>query len=357
MRRMVFLFAALAFSLSLVLGCEKDKVTGPGSSGSDLPIPDQIALSRDIPALLANGVSTTQIYATVVDAQRRVLAGAAVYFVADRGLVEPFGTTDNSGVASTTYTSAASAVDVTARITAQAFKDTLGSPLPGALVLLSKEPLSQDLLDKTVEARRSAVGDGVAMAAADVVEDHVDVKLLGITLTVTATPSAIPADGISTSKVHARLVETTSNVPLDGESVRFGATAGAITGRVTTDATGTATATLTSTATGTAGITVYYGNLLTTTTSVSFSALNLTALRRSGEHRRRRQDHDHDHRAAGQRAPQPHCRGPGSIHDESRFDHRLRRSRMQAGRRRPRCARRAAPERQRFRRPTRARLP
>ncbi len=276
MRRMVFLFAALAFSLSLVLGCEKDKVTGPGSGSSDLPIPDQIALSRDIPALLANGVSTTQIFATVVDAQRRVLEGAAVYFVADRGLVEPFATTDRTGVASTTYTSAASAVDVTARITAQAFKDTLGSPLPGALVLLSKEPLSQDLLDKAVDARRSIVRDGVTLAAADVVEDHVDVELLGITLTVTATPSAIPADGISTSRVRARLVETTSNVPLDGESVRFGSTAGAITGRVTTDATGTATATLTATATGTAGITVYYGNLLTTTTSVSFSALNLT---------------------------------------------------------------------------------
>ncbi len=126
MRRMVFLFAALAFSLSLVLGCEKDKVTGPGSGSSDLPIPDQIALSRDIPALLADGVSATTIFATVVDAQRRVLEGAAVYFVADRGLVEPFATTDRSGVAGTTYTSAASAVDVTARITAQAYRDTLG---------------------------------------------------------------------------------------------------------------------------------------------------------------------------------------------------------------------------------------
>jgi adhesin/invasin len=273
---MVFLFAVLALSLSLFPGCEKDKVTGPGGGSSDLPIPDQIALSRDVPALLANGVSTTTIFATVVDAQRRVLEGAAVYFVADRGLVEPFATTDQTGVASTAYTSAASAVDVTARITAQAFKDTLGSPLPGALVLLSKEPLSQDLLDKTVEARRGAVRDGVAMGAADVVEDHVDVELLGITLTVTATPSAIPADGISASQVRARLVETTSKVPLNGESIRFGATGGAITGRVATDATGTATATLTSTATGAAGITVYYGDLLTATTNVSFSALNLT---------------------------------------------------------------------------------
>ncbi len=108
------------------------------------------------------------------------------------------------------------------------------------------------------------------------VQDHVDVKLLGITLTVTATPTAIPADGVSTSKVRARLVETTSKVPLDGEDVRFGSTAGAITGRVATDATGTATATLTATATGNAGITVYYGNILTSTTSVSFSALTLT---------------------------------------------------------------------------------
>ncbi len=281
MRRYLFLALTLLVAFALVPGCEKDTTTSPrvpeGDTGPGVPA--LLDLAQNVPPILADGESQADVYATVVDGQSRPLENVGVRFTTTRGTVETFAATDADGRAHTTLTSAASATDLTATVTATATSDTSGTTAApsGAVMLLSHEPLGRDLVEEAVRRQREGAAEGILDAAAGDVSAQVPVKMLGITLTVSANPGTIPADGISTSRVRANLVETTSRVPVAGVDVRFGSSAGAITGRVETDATGTATALLTGTTSGeTAQISAYYAGLDPKTTSVSFSALTLT---------------------------------------------------------------------------------
>jgi adhesin/invasin len=330
MKRILYLIGMMAVLDSLVAGCDKEEnVTGPAGPSGPSGIPDSLVLARQFPPLLANGIDEIEIRAAVVDGRGRGLSGVGVFFTTTAGTIEPFATTDQNGVATTTLTSAASAQDVTARISAVASSDSSSSataavtlspghsarsvpgssgasqgkrptPLPpNAIVILSCVPLSHRLIDAAVEARRvlelegagrppAAYGrrdpipgrqdrDGLTPLAQErVVSDETTVRMRGITVMVSANPSTIPADGLSSSRISAILIETTSRIPLDGEEVRFGASVGSITGRVTTDLAGVAVATLTGVASGaTSTITAFYGSTLIAQTAVTFSALTL----------------------------------------------------------------------------------
>jgi adhesin/invasin len=297
MKRMFRLFGVVIVAAALLAGCDKEEdgggPTGPG--GGTGGVPDALALARTFPPLLANGVDAIPVRATVVDGQGRGLEGVGVFFTTSRGSIEPFATTDEDGVATTTLTSEASAADIAATVNALAVSDTgdvaaalrpLGASvdwsalrrLPaGATLVVSREPLGGDLLATAIDMKRDGrLAPPATLGTADA-EDQAQVPMRGITVSLAATPGVIPADGQSSSRVVARLVETTSRVPLDGQEVRFGATAGTITGRVTSDATGSAEATLTGLTSGAnSTITVFYGNTLTAQTNVTFSALTLT---------------------------------------------------------------------------------
>lgn len=298
MMRMFRLFGVVIAAAALLAGCDKEDggggPTGPGGGG--VPgVPEELALARTFPPLLANGVDVIPVRATVVDGQGRGLEGVGVFFTTSRGTIEPFATTNASGVATTTLTSEASATDISATISAIAVSDTgtveaalrplfasvdwsTVRPMPaGAALVVSHAPIPNELLATAGDLQRSGRLAPPALLGTAEAEDQAQVPMRGITVSLSATPGVIPADGQSSSRVVARLIETTSRVPLDGEEVRFGATAGTITGRVSSDATGSAAATLTGLASGAVStITVFYGNTLTAQTTVTFSALTLS---------------------------------------------------------------------------------
>jgi hypothetical protein len=293
MKTLTWVVALGALSLVLAAGCDKVKdgdVTVPGDIFSDgeAGVPDSLVLDRIIGPLLANGVDDVEILATVVDGRGRGLADVGVFFTSDAGSMEPFATTDSRGVATARLTSAASAADVQARVTAAASSDTLGLlGIQEAYVLVSDEPLSDEILEARLAVmkepgRRSGTDQSTGgrklngLAGGDLIIDEVTVPMLGITVRLEADPSVIPADGISESRVTATLTETTRRVPLDRQEISFGATAGTISGRATTDVSGSAVATLRGLTSGAVSdVTVFYGNTLTASVSVTFSALTL----------------------------------------------------------------------------------
>jgi hypothetical protein len=281
MRRYLFPIVVAALALAVVAGCKKESTpTTPGTGGGESGIPEALALAQNIPPMLANGASQTEVYATVVDGKSRALQGIGVRFSTNHGTIDPYATTDDNGVAVTTLTSEASNNDLTATITAAASQDTAGTVAApsGSVVLLSNEPLGPELIDEALRQRKEALADGVLNTATDVT-GSVQVRMTGITLTVTATPTTIPADGKSTARIKANLIETLSRVPLIGETVRFGASEGSVTGEVQTDDTGTATALLTGTTSGTTSeVTAFYAKLQARKASVTFSALSLDIL-------------------------------------------------------------------------------
>jgi adhesin/invasin len=282
MRRVWLLFALCVLGGLAVAACDKTETTivDPGTPGEGEPgIPAALALARNVPPVLANGEDGVDIFVTVVDADLRALSDVGVGFSTTAGSIDPFATTNANGVAQTRLTSAASFADIVATVTAVAVADTSGTPLPPQLeVLVTREPVSADVLAEARTAFWTRPAPGVAGSAQqESVSDQITVRMLGVTMTLSATPGILPADGASTSRVRANLVETTTRIPLSGEVVRFGATSGLVTGRVTTDASGTATALLTSTEGGaTSSITAYYGDLLTGNTEVAFSSLALS---------------------------------------------------------------------------------
>jgi hypothetical protein len=299
MKRLLNLFGVVMAAGLFLAGCEKDDSdngVGPGGDGDGSSgVPADIVIARTFPALLANGLDQIEVKATVVDGQGRGLENVGVLFTTNRGTIEPFATTEDGGVATTIFTSEASTVDVSATVVATALSDSgtakaqLGplaagvslrelKPLPeGAVIIVTHRVLTPDLAAEA--GRLQAEGRLAPPATLGTAEDPVDqasILMIGITVAMLADPDVIPADGISSSRVVARLIETTSRIPLSGQEVSFGATAGTITGRVTTDETGSASATLTGLTSGTAStVTVFYGRTLTAQTTVTFSALSL----------------------------------------------------------------------------------
>lgn len=70
--------------------------------------------------------------------------------------------------------------------------------------------------------------------------DTVYVNLKGITMTASADPNVLPPDGQSKSTINVLIKETTTNIPITGQEVRFGAFDGYIGGKASTDANGVA---------------------------------------------------------------------------------------------------------------------
>jgi adhesin/invasin len=105
----------------------------------------------------------------------------------------------------------------------------------------------------------------------------------GITVSVTATPENVVADGSSTSQIRAHVYETSTSVGIPSVNVTFGTSLGTIPSVGMTDQSGVAIATLvSSTQTGTAMIQARYGNLLTAQATVGFSPSTPTTLSLTG---------------------------------------------------------------------------
>ncbi len=178
--------------------------------------PKTISLSADSEPILRDGIATKSMTVTATNELGQPVPNVAINLQANLGSVPASVITDSQGKASFSYTSDAGSADATATVTA-----TVGSLLASHTV-----------------------------------------KLLGITMTVSANPDSIAADGKSTSLIRVELKQTTSQLAIGNYSLRFAVDYGTIPATGTTDSRGVANATYqSSTKVGWANITVTAGQL------------------------------------------------------------------------------------------------
>jgi len=279
MRRTILLLSVAVLLMALTVACEKSEdVTGAGGNGTtDTPKPDDLALASSFRPVLANGMDTLAVRATIVDEKGRGIGNVGVSFSTTHGRIQSYATTNDKGVAIAVLTAAASRTDIVASVRAEVPAGKTGAPLhERTLLLITRAPLSADLMARAASERFAPGGQSIALPAGNL-RDEVSILMRGVSIALGAEPSAIPADGITDSHLIATLMETTRRVPLEGEEVRFGTTAGRVTGKINTDATGNAWATLTAQPGDTeATVTAYYGADLTAQVRVPFQQLTLS---------------------------------------------------------------------------------
>ena len=294
-----------------------------------------LTLTSEKTSIPANGTSTTQISLVAKSqATNAAVVGKNVVFSTNLGTIPAAGTTDEAGVAKATLTGSTSAgtATVTARIgdisatTQVMFAATAnvtvelsadnesllrdgsdgteiratvvdgdGTPLADRVVdftLIGSGSLSSSQPQQTntsgvaslVLTTDAAISDTTAriIASSEGQKDTLDISLLGISMVMTASPTAIVADGDNTSSISLLLKETTTNAGIPNRTIQFATTLGTITATSTTNGSGVASVNLTAgTTSGTATITATLGTVSTTTT-VDFLAkalnLNLSAV-------------------------------------------------------------------------------
>jgi len=191
--------------------------------------PQHLTLGVDQTSVLADGMSTVEITATLADTLGNPVVGRPVIFSSDYGVLESETVvSDASGVATTTLTSAASVTD----------------------------------LLTTIRAHIENVEN---------ISDSLTVTFRGITIQVSATDTILVANGEANTTITAVLTETEHNASVANTEVRFRTNLGIVTGSTTTDENGLATGTLTTGIfAGTAQIVAEVGNALQDTTTVHF---------------------------------------------------------------------------------------
>lgn len=286
--------------------------------------------------LPANGSSTTPVNVLVRESTSGMgIAGAVVRLAATRGSITLSAITNNSGVATATYTSGLQAGDVTI---SAVYGDTLrtqfnlrltGVEADTLVVELGQVELIADGVSTTTATAYvyneggqavpntpvtfAATGAGFffpalvisdasgravstyrsGASAADVhvqidvaIERDTDEKQLllrGLTLDAQPAAPVLPANGAATTSVQITLRRTYDFVGVANATVQLGTNLGSIPGSVATDAAGTATVTFRAgTQAGEAAIVARYGNMLTDTARIALfapaaSAMNLTA--------------------------------------------------------------------------------
>ncbi len=198
-------------------------VAGGGVSGL---VPARLTVTPADTSILADGLTTTKVTATLTAADGTPIRGAGVEFVSSAGLIDPSGVTNAAGQATATLASAASGADLRALV--RAFSGSL--------------------------------------------RDSVQVRMVGLTLTLTSSPDTIFADGNSQSRIVAALKETVRGTPVPFARVGFETTAGTLSSSsALTERDGQATVILTSQAqAGRATVTASYGAGLVARRQVAF---------------------------------------------------------------------------------------
>jgi len=195
-----------------------------------------IILNSDAPSVLANGVATTILTATALDAYNLPVGGEDVVWQTTPGmgrLVPVSIRTDTLGRATAVLYSVASRTDVQQTVTA-----TIGD---------ESSPLT--------------------------------IHFVGITLSAWTDAAQLPANGAATTSANVLVRETTSGQAIVNASVRYAATIGSITQTATTNSSGIATATFRSAyQAGLANITAVYGDTLRAQSSLRLTSIEAETL-------------------------------------------------------------------------------
>ncbi|NOZ73997.1 MAG: hypothetical protein GXO90_01270, partial [FCB group bacterium] len=195
-------------------------------------------------SLLADGLSTTTIYADITDTLGNPLPNILVQFAIDSGqLSSSLVTTNTDGRAEVEVTSIASTADLSAHVSCQVQSGGRSNP----------ESVSPKF-GSAMTSPRAALADTITL------------QFRGLTLLLSSEDTLLVANGQSTASIQASLYETTTFTPVTDMDILFSTTRGSITGSDITDASGTAGATFTSgSVAGLATIIARTGNTLTDT--------------------------------------------------------------------------------------------
>jgi hypothetical protein len=208
---------------------QSGKLRLPGKAGAI----GKLQVSTDRTQILADGIDVVSMTAYLTGTTGEPLSNQTVYCSASTGKVDPSAITGDPSVlnsapgkAKMVYTGAALRNDTTAlvRVWAEGYPDTIKVPI----------------------------------------------QLKGISISAAMEPDILPADGQSKATVSVLIKETSTQIPISGQEVKFGASDGYIEGRSTTDASGVAKTVFTAGfKSGTTDIMVSYGATLVETVHVT----------------------------------------------------------------------------------------
>ena len=293
--------------------------------------PATVTVTANPTSMVADGISTSTLTALVKDVNGNPAPGQSVAFVTTRGAVTSPAVTNASGVAtailtspttagtaSVTATAASASSNTQVTFTAGApatvvvtanptgvvadgvststltalVKDVNGNPAPGQPVVFatilgavtSPAVTNASGVATAILTSPTTAGTASVTATAASASGNTQVTFTAsapATVMVTANPTSVVADGISTSTLTA-LVKDVNGNPAPGQSVAFVTTRGAVTSPAVTNASGVATAILTSpTTAGTASVTATAdsagGNTQVTFTAGAPATVTVTA--------------------------------------------------------------------------------
>lgn len=192
-------------------------------------------------SLLADGMSSTDISVTAVDASGTAVPYSPVIVTTDHGLF-------SNGT--------------------QTIQLTTNSQGTGMVTLTSTESLT----DLTAVISATYPGDESLAAVEEVV-------FRGLTLTIVTQIDSLIADGTSINEITARLTETTNSLPVAGKTISWTTTLGEIEESTITNSLGLTTADLTnSPVTGETSVQAVFGSTISDTINFDFVPVTVTAI-------------------------------------------------------------------------------
>ncbi|NOZ61467.1 MAG: hypothetical protein GXO74_07275 [Calditrichaeota bacterium] len=229
------------------------------------------ALETSAPAILADGLSTAIIVATVLDSSGKHTSGLPVHFETSAGAINEMEYTDDDGNAYAVLQSVASKADLKAIVTATVL-DTLH--------LLPKGAGFNFGLRLSVKGMKSLPGRKFDLKKSSVTGENsasIQVNFIGIAFVGELEEASIPADGISTARLKVTIKETTSKKAITDAEVSVAATYGTIVNKIKTDNQGLAQTDLTAaTVEGTDSIYLEYGNVFRDTLFIDYEKPNIS---------------------------------------------------------------------------------
>lgn len=250
-RHLMNLASALLLLVLIIglLSCGEDPDNIIGSSEHNIQLEQPYT-----PSILADGLSTMDIWATVLNKDGNAARGMKVVFETSHGSISQFAYTDDYGNCKAILTSTASETDLIAEVKATVVDTAFNS--------LGKKVIEDVSLKLSTTKNGQSANRRLAKTANS--DATLEIKFLGITLSAQAKDLVLPADGISQTLLSLNLFETTSRKPIKGEELFISASSRNMSASTFTDQNGTAQVAITSGESPAIDtLTVSFGNLLT----------------------------------------------------------------------------------------------
>jgi hypothetical protein len=216
-----------------------------------------------IPYILADGVSTLDIWASVVDKEGKPARGMKVIFESSFGNIGETVFTDDYGGAKTVLTSIASETDILVEITAIVVDTSFNS--------LGKKMANEFKLNLLTNKNSPQVTKLSKSSLISENEAKLEVRLVGVTITATTKDNILPADGLSQTNFSINLFETTSRKPVKSAELFISASIRNMTTSAVTNQDGLANIDIISGETaGIDTLQISFGNVLTTSLTLQY---------------------------------------------------------------------------------------